>query len=211
MALNAAGTGFVHTPAENFNATASFAYNAKDAAGALSANAATVSMTVRPVDDAPVATAQSAATNEDAAWSNLPKGGCTAEFSAACAAVGGKTTFGFVSKYVPGKNTPEGNTQFQFHAGNLNFKSTSYDALIVQGSRAQYWGYGTINNDGKQYTFRLTAYDDASGDRLRMEIWLAGRWETGQIVAANNLVYHNRTAAAETTTIQQGSIQVKQR
>jgi hypothetical protein len=34
---------------------------------------------------------------------------------------------------------PEGNTEFQFHAGNLNFHSSSYQWLV---------GSGTINSEG---------------------------------------------------------------
>jgi hypothetical protein len=35
----------------------------------------------------------------------------------------GKANFGFVSKYQKGATVPTGDTEFQFHAGNLNFKS----------------------------------------------------------------------------------------
>lgn len=68
----------------------------------------------------------------------------------------GKATFGFVSKYQ--KDQATGNTEFQFKAGNLNFKSISYDWLVVAGSRAQYKGVGTINGVGS-YGFILTAID----------------------------------------------------
>ncbi len=47
--------------------------------------------------------------------------------------VSGKANFGFVSKYLKGSNTPTGNTEFQFQAGNLNFASSSYD-LGLTGS-----------------------------------------------------------------------------
>jgi hypothetical protein len=36
-----------------------------------------------------------------------------------------KVNFGFVSKYNEAANVPEGNTEFQFKVGNLNFNSTS--------------------------------------------------------------------------------------
>src|SRR5205823_1558598 len=45
----------------------------------------------------------------------------------------GQATFGFVSKYLPNSNTPSGNLEFQFKEGNLNFKSTSMDWLVVTG------------------------------------------------------------------------------
>ncbi len=53
FALNADGS-FNYTPAANYNGTDSFSYIAKDSAGA-SSNTATVSLTVNPVNDAPVA------------------------------------------------------------------------------------------------------------------------------------------------------------
>lgn len=72
---------------------------------------------------------------------------------------GGLATFGFVSKYLPGANTPSGNLEFQFTAGNLNFKSTSMDWLVVTGEpRAQFHGTGTINN-GTVCQFQVDAWD----------------------------------------------------
>jgi hypothetical protein len=58
----------------------------------------------------------------------------------------GQASFGFVSKYLPGRNTPSGNLQFQFKEGNLNFTSTSMDWLVVTGEpRAKFHGTGTVN------------------------------------------------------------------
>ena len=58
----------------------------------------------------------------------------------------GIATFGFVSKYLPGRNTPSGNLEFQFKNGNLDFKSTSMDWLVVTGEpRAKFHGVGTVN------------------------------------------------------------------
>jgi hypothetical protein len=80
----------------------------------------------------------------------------------------GKANFGFVSKYQPGKNLPQGNTEFQFHAGNLNFKSTSYEWLVVAGTRAQFKGDGTINGV-PGYGFLLTGIDETQ-DKFRIKI-----------------------------------------
>lgn len=87
----------------------------------------------------------------------------------------GKATFGFVARYRKGANVPDGNTEFHFNAGDLNFKSTAYQWLVVAGSRAQYKGTGTINSEGA-YGFMLTAIDGqlqgpAQPDRFRMKIW----------------------------------------
>ena len=72
---------------------------------------------------------------------NSPAGADLANTSAA-----GPARFGFVSKYLPGRSTPDGNLEFQFQAGSLNFKSTSMDWLVVTGEpRGQFQGTGTIN------------------------------------------------------------------
>jgi len=85
--------------------------------------------------------------------------------------VGGRASFGFVAKYKKGASVPEGNTEFQFKAGNLNFHSTSYDWLVVNqgGARAQFKGSGTINGSG-DYTFMLWA-GDGEPDTFRIKIW----------------------------------------
>ncbi len=93
-------------------------------------------------------------------------------------ALTGKATFGFVSKYQPGATIPGGDTQFQFHAADMKFKSTAYDWLVIAGARAQYKGTGTINGSGT-YQFLLTAIDgDLPGgggaDRFRIKIWGTG-------------------------------------
>ena len=91
---------------------------------------------------------------------------------------GGKATFGFVAKYKKGANVPDGNTEFQFKAGDLNFSSTSYEWLVVAGNKAQFKGEGTINGEGS-YSFRIWA-DDGATDTFRIQIW-----------DANGIVYDN--------------------
>jgi PKD repeat protein len=83
----------------------------------------------------------------------------------------GKANFGFVSKYKKGATTPTGNTQFVFHAGVLNFHSSSYQWLVVNqdGSNAQFKGAGTVNGEG-DYKFMLWAGDGES-DTFRIRIW----------------------------------------
>ncbi|RIA10584.1 putative secreted protein (Por secretion system target) [Flavobacteriaceae bacterium MAR_2010_72] len=117
----------------------------------------------------------------------------------------GKATFGFVSKYKPGRNRPDGNTEFQFHAGNLNFKSSSYDWLIVSGQRAQFKGDGTINGQG-DYKFILTAIDGDKNDtvdKFRIKIWNA---------ITEDIVYDNQLGHADSedpsTSLAGGSIMV---
>jgi PKD repeat protein len=82
----------------------------------------------------------------------------------------GKATFGFVSKYKKGASEPTGSTEFQFHAGNLNFHSSSYEWLVVTGSDyARFKGVGTINGEG-EYKFMLWA-GDGDPDTFRIRIW----------------------------------------
>src|SRR5262249_15766599 len=52
----------------------------------------------------------------------------------------GKANFGFVSKYQKGATVPTGDTEFQFQTAGFNFKSTSYDWLVISGAKAQYKG-----------------------------------------------------------------------
>ena len=84
--------------------------------------------------------------------------------------VTGKATFGFVSKYKKGATIPEGQTEFQFKAADLNFHSSSYDWLVVTGSDfARFKGTGTINGEG-EYKFMLWA-GDGDPDTFRIKIW----------------------------------------
>jgi hypothetical protein len=99
----------------------------------------------------------------------------------------GKATFGFVSKYQHGKTTPTGCTEFQFQAGDLNFKSTTYSWLVISGAKARYAGEGTVNGESGYY-FWLTAIDGqlpggGGTDKLRMRI-IDGR--TGDTVYDND-------------------------
>jgi PKD repeat protein len=103
-------------------------------------------------------------------WIMSPPGAYVADPS-----LTGRATFGFTSQYKKGANLPTGNTEFQFKAGDLNFKSTAYQWLVVAGARAQFKGWGTINGDGK-YAFILTAIDGqvaggGGADRFRIKIW----------------------------------------
>jgi hypothetical protein len=98
---------------------------------------------------------------------------------------------------------PDGNTEFQFKAGDLNFQSSSYEWLVVAGARAQFKGVGTINGAG-QYGFMLTAIDGqinggGNVDKFRIKIWdLYGTVYDNQLNAADDAVL--------TTTLGGGSI-----
>jgi hypothetical protein len=123
-------------------------------------------------------------------WIMSPVGAC--QLTATCANQTGKANFGFVSKYKKGSNTPDGQTEFQFQAGDINFHSASYDvgSLVISGYKAQYKGTGDINGV-EGYKFVLTAYDgDVNGgggvDKFRMKITRNGV-----------VVYDNRIGASD--------------
>jgi hypothetical protein len=116
----------------------------------------------------------------------------------------GKANFGFVSKYKKGATVPDGNTEFQFQAGNLNFNSTSYEWLVVSGAKAQFKGVGTINGAGS-YNFILSAIDGqvAGGggtDKFRIKI------TNGSTVVYDNQIATLDDLADPTTVIGGGSI-----
>jgi hypothetical protein len=135
-------------------------------------------------------------------WINSPAGAYAAD-----PLLSGKANFGFVSKYQKGANTPTGNTEFQFKAGNLNFSSTSYEWLVVSGAKAQYKGSGTINGAG-DFGFLLTATDGqvtggGGTDKFRIKIWSKA---SGGVVYDNGLGAPDDIDTANPQAIGGGSI-----
>lgn len=121
----------------------------------------------------------------------------------------GQATFGFISKYKKGATVPEGQTVFEFHAGDLYFKSFTYDFLVLAGGKATFKGTGTIN-DIPGYSFFITAIDGEYAvddgvkydyDTFRIRIW---ETETGY------WIYDNQMGAPidtdSTTRLIEGSI-----
>jgi triacylglycerol esterase/lipase EstA (alpha/beta hydrolase family) len=105
----------------------------------------------------------------------------------------GRVSFGFNSKYQRGATVPTGNTEFQFRAADFNFKSTSYDWLVVGGAKAQFKGSGTINNTGN-YGFLLTAIDgqiNGGQDKFRIKIWDK---------STGNVIYDNQFGSSDNET-----------
>lgn len=136
-------------------------------------------------------------------WIDSPAGALTADLTAT-----GRANFGFVSKYKKGATAPDGSTEFQFQAGDLNFHSASYQWLVVNanGCRAQYKGTGTINGAGS-YGFMLWAYDgnctaEPGPDKFRIKIWNGADesnvvydngfalYATGQPLGSGSIVIH---------------------
>jgi uncharacterized protein (UPF0548 family) len=99
----------------------------------------------------------------------------------------GKASFSFVSKYKKNANIPTGQTQFKFKAADLNFRSDTYQWLVVAGHQVKYKGTGTINGAG-HYGFMISAIDEAlttstDVDRFRIKIW---DMDDGDVVVYDN-------------------------
>jgi hypothetical protein len=122
--------------------------------------------------------------------------------------VSGTANFGFVAKYLKGKQTPDGSTEFQFKAGGLNFKSTDYEWLIIAGSKAQYKGSGTINGSG-DFGFMLSAVDADLAEITETDLFRIKIWDKNN---GDAVVYDNQCGADDyadldqTTAIAGGSI-----
>jgi hypothetical protein len=121
-------------------------------------------------------------------WINSPAGAYSADPT-----LTGKANFGFNAQYKKGNNTPDGNTEFQFKAGDLNFKSSNYStgSLVIAGAKAIFQGTGTINGSGN-YNFMVSAIDGSvSGgggiDKFRIKIWTSG----------SGVVYDNNMGALD--------------
>jgi PKD domain len=118
-------------------------------------------------------------------WIFSPAGSYTPDPTAA-----GTASFGFVSKYQKGASVPSGSTEFQFKAGDLNFKSTSYDWLVIAGAKAMYKGEGTINGTAG-YSFQLSAIDGQAPGGGGVDTFRIRIWET----ATNVVIYDNKLGA----------------
>lgn len=116
----------------------------------------------------------------------------------------GKVQIGISAKYTSGNTTPTGQTKINFQAGNIDFVSTSYQWLVVSGSRATLEGSGTINGSGN-YTFLLSGIDGSqTGGQNLIRIKI--------IDSSNNVIYDTQNGAADTadptTPLSNGVIKV---
>ena len=117
----------------------------------------------------------------------------------------GKAEFSFASKYQKGATTPTGDTKFRFKAGDVDFRSTDYEWLVVTGAKAVLKGVGTINGAGN-YGFMVSAIDGGlvskpNVDKFRMKIWDE---DSGALVYDNQLGSDDN--ADPSTAIAGGSI-----
>ena len=97
---------------------------------------------------------------------------------------------------------PQGNTEFQFRVADLNFKSTSYEWLVIAGKdKAIFKGSGTINGQG-EYNFMIWAGDGGNKDPDTFRILIGcddivvydNGWDGGilQEIAGGSIVIHTK-------------------
>ena len=110
------------------------------------------------------------------------------------AALRGKVTFGFGSKYQKGTMEPQGSLEVQLHPASMSLPSTAFQWLVVAGSTVQFKGEGTIQNRPGGYGFLITALD-GSPDQFRIKIW-------NQVTGA--VVYDNMLGEAEDSNAASG-------
>jgi hypothetical protein len=99
----------------------------------------------------------------------------------------GYAMFGFSAGYKKGASVPSGRTKFAFIVGDLDFRSSSYEWLVITGSNyARFKGSGLINGElapnGEAYKFILWAHDD-DPDTFRIKIWYE---DGGEILVYDN-------------------------
>ncbi len=89
---------------------------------------------------------------------------------AADPAATGKAFIPFTLKYKKGALQPTGNLQFQLLGTDLNFRSTSFDWLVINraGTLAQFKGQGTIGDAAYQFMVWVA---DGKPDMYSIRIW----------------------------------------
>ncbi len=125
LTLNADGS-FSYTPNADWSGTDSFTYTASD--GSLNSNLATVTLTVNPVNDAPVATADTAAGNEDTTISgNVLGNDSDIDSGSLTAAVVSAPTFGSLTLNADGSFSYTPNADW---SGTDSFTYTASDGSL---------------------------------------------------------------------------------
>jgi len=118
-------------------------------------------------------------------------------------AVSGRLTFGFVVRYQSA-TAPSGNAELKLNVGKLDFRSTSFDWMVVTGNTVEFQGRGTLNGIG-DYAFAVVATDGV-GDAIRVRVWSL---VTGVVAYDNRL--GDPLDSANMTPLGGGSVQVHQR
>jgi PKD repeat protein len=118
----------------------------------------------------------------------------------------GRADFGFQLKYQQGDIVPSGkNIELSFPQGNIEFTSTGYEWLVVNGTKATFKATGTLNGLAG-YTVLVSAIDQGNGQPSGLVRFQIKEDSSG------NVVYDTQPGAADTadptTTVTKGKIQV---
>ena len=122
----------------------------------------------------------------------------------------GVCNFAFTCKYRPGMNVPEGKNKLWIKSGSLDFTSTAFEYLLVQGasSKAKMRGQGKLKNDETMYEFMTTIYDAGGGmpgeDRYHTRIWKDEGPGNADTLIYDNEPLHEDGSWDLSTNIQQG-------
>ena len=121
----------------------------------------------------------------------------------------GTAAFSVVARYVANAEAPIGSLSFNMPSGGFDFRATSFESLVIDGSQAALEGEGLVNRKSG-YAFRLSVTDavrgngNRPGDGVRLQVWH---------VASGRVIYDNERAsapdAAASSPIVMGSIAVQ--
>jgi Bacterial Ig domain len=153
--LNGTAPNLVYVPATDYNGPDSFGFKASD--GSANSNDATVTINVRPVNDAPVATPQSAATDEDTPVS-VTLSGTDADGDALSYTVVDAPGHGTLSGTAPNLvYTPAAN-----YNGPDNFTFRASDGTAESGWRYVSISVASVNDVPKSRSDALSTIEDSA-------------------------------------------------
>ena len=164
--LSGTAPNLSYSPNENFNGTDSFAFTAND--GTTDSGAATVSITVSPINDAPTAIAQNTSTDEDSALP-LALGGIDPD--------GDPLTYAIVTQ--PANGTLSGTAPNLSYSPNADFNGTDSFAFTANDGTADS-GAATVSitvnpvNDAPTFSSALISPAGASENVSYVGVNLAG-------------------------------------
>jgi hypothetical protein len=103
-----------------------------------------------------------------------------------------KGTFGFIVNFRPGDTMPSGNLTYIDHETGMQFRTTSFDSLIIEGTRAVFTGMAII--DGSQeVSFTVEVRDlgePGTSDWFVITIPELGNYQAGGILTGGNITIH---------------------
>ena len=176
--LNSSTGDYAYTPNENYFGVDSFTFRVND--GAADSTAATVSIMVNAVDDAPVAINETVRVSSNGSVSTFVRGedvdGDTLSYallsSPKVGLISGFNTSTGAFSYAPGEF--EGSTSFQFSVGDGNSPPVQGTInLIVDASPSVSLNSSLASSQAPGTTITFTALANNSGD-YQYEFWLKG-------------------------------------